>query len=81
MAKIKVQLWDPHRPYDGVRAPKHEEPVYTDTPAKKKSRLRDKRKKRESDQIPTSTQSPSVENTFVSKVNWLGRRERGIDPY
>lgn len=78
MAKIRVQLWEPHRHTDGERLRIHEEPHVTDTKGKKKSRLRGRRRNKEQDQMATTDKRPG--DVFVSKVNWKGRRERG-DPY
>lgn len=76
MAKIK---WDPRNDWAGERIKILEEPVVTDTPGKLKSRLRRTTKKKSGK--GKARTNHAVENVFVSKVNWKGRRERGIDAY
>ncbi|MNQ58616.1 hypothetical protein D3C85_728270 [compost metagenome] len=81
MAKISVTLWDPRRETDGARPKIHEEPHVTDTNGKTKSRLRDRRKRKESQDMVDANVEKLPGEVHVSKVNWKGRRERGIDAY
>lgn len=80
MARISMYL-DPRRDNDGPRIRIIEEPHVTDTPGKTKSRLRDQRKRKESQDMVDANVEKSPGEVHVSKVNWKGRRERGIDPY
>jgi hypothetical protein len=80
MARIGMYL-DPRRDTDGARITIIEEPHVTDTKGKTKSRLRDKRKRKEQQDMVDANVEKSPGEVFVSKVNWKGRRERGIDAY
>lgn len=80
MAKISMYL-DPRRDSDENRMKIIEEPFVNDTPGKTKSRLRDSRKRKESQDMVDADVEKSPGEVHVSKVNWKGRRERGIDPY
>lgn len=71
---------DPRRDNDGPRIRIIEEPHVNDTPGKTKSRLRDKRKRKESQDMVDANVDKLAGEVHVSKVNWKGRRERG-DPY
>lgn len=79
MARITVQLRDGRTEHGGSRVKIIEEPPVKDTKAKTRSRLRDKRKKKEQNEAAHTTHSPG--DVFVSKINWLGRRERGRQAY
>lgn len=72
---------DPRRDNDGTRIRIIEEPHVTDTPGKTKSRLRDQRKRKESQDMVDANVEKQAGEVHVSKVNWKGRRERGGDPY
>lgn len=75
MARITVQLRDGHTEHGGSRAKIIEEPTVTDTKAKTKARLRNKKRRKESDGIIAPTQTST--DVFVSKINWLSRQQRG----
>lgn len=79
MARITVQLRDGRTEHGGSRADILEEPPVKESKVKIRTRLRDKRRKREQDDQARTTHSPG--EVFVSKVNWLGRRERGPQAY
>jgi hypothetical protein len=74
MVKITFSLSSGRDSLPGPRFSKYDEPYYTDTPGKKRSRLKDKRKKIDDDTLIESDKA--TDEVFVSKVNWSGRRER-----
>lgn len=79
MARIVVQLWEPVRNTDGQRIKIIEDPDVDEPISKTKARLKDRRRRAEVDQIADTEKKASL--VKVTKTNWLGRRERGIDPY
>jgi hypothetical protein len=79
MARINIQLWDNKRDTDGERLRIIEEPDVDEPIGKTKARLRDRRRNVEADQIADTDKKAS--EVHVTKTNWMGRRERGIDPF
>lgn len=78
MSKIKIRVHDARPGHHGERLSIIEEPHIRYTKGKTKSLLRVKyREEKDGAQHSLGPRDATPENTFVSKVNWNGRRERG----
>lgn len=79
MSKLSIQLYDPHQETHGDRLRIIEDPDIDEPITKTKARLKDRRRNSQADQIADTDKVASA--VRVRLANWLGRRERGIDPY